>query len=415
MCVVSSEDFHEVGFEKFWHTHQPTTPRAPRPGRVQLQSRKVQAAMARRTSIFEGFINGIESMTGVDVDGDGDIGRPGQEDAEDAVVTPEGMVDISVGDAEVPTRPVLGGRGLSVELEERLSATRSKIAAVEAERSLQEEELLTQHQQPVAESNAAAAETGPPWVPPISGVDDPVQRRLAIILDREAGFSKRAASKQRLVAELEATVAHERELVQRLERQYVQPPPSGEPRPSSPPPAIDPLPVIRVPRVKAPLPRASRGVLASGATGSSWSVSRGGGVPESSDALGQLFAANCKLKLRVGAELDTDDAGSLPAGVRVLIVERVELDNGTQRALVQREGEAKPSGWVSCLAKDGRDTLDMWTPPPNVTSLAFQDTTYIRRHGPPGRLIQQAIVEARKGQRDGLKAHALMQQGSFLG
>jgi hypothetical protein len=58
------------------------------------------------------------------------------------------------------------------------------------------------------------------------------------------------------------------------------------------------------------------------------------------------------------AELDSTEAGDLPLGSTVRVLERTELADGTKRASVAREGEERPLGWVSTVGKsDGADNL----------------------------------------------------------
>ena len=73
-----------------------------------------------------------------------------------------------------------------------------------------------------------------------------------------------------------------------------------------------------------------------------------------------LFIARSKLKVRAGSALESDAQGEVPAGTKVYVTERWQLADGTRRALISRSGEEGTTatlGWVSCVAKDGRDTL----------------------------------------------------------
>ena len=59
-------------------------------------------------------------------------------------------------------------------------------------------------------------------------------------------------------------------------------------------------------------------------------------------------------------EMSSAEQGELPPGARLYVVgDRVTLPDGTKRALVTLCGddEQTPAGWVSCVAKDGRETL----------------------------------------------------------
>lgn len=71
-----------------------------------------------------------------------------------------------------------------------------------------------------------------------------------------------------------------------------------------------------------------------------------------------VFLAAGKLKMRAKSELDSDEAGTLPVGTRVIVMDRRDLADGTTRARVGRASDAAPLGWVSMLAKDGRANLD---------------------------------------------------------
>lgn len=73
---------------------------------------------------------------------------------------------------------------------------------------------------------------------------------------------------------------------------------------------------------------------------------------------GQLCVTAAKLKMRLLCELDSDEAGSLTPGTRVILLERRELGDGTQRTRVGREADGVPLGWVSTYAKDGKSNLE---------------------------------------------------------
>ena len=92
---------------------------------------------------------------------------------------------------------------------------------------------------------------------------DSVQERLNAIHMRFAEHATEEERKRQYVAELEATIAREAHVVHAFSTKgFVQPPPS--PREVRPTPTAEPagLPAVRYPRIKAPLPMASRGVLA---------------------------------------------------------------------------------------------------------------------------------------------------------
>ena len=74
------------------------------------------------------------------------------------------------------------------------------------------------------------------------------------------------------------------------------------------------------------------------------------------------FVARSKLKVRRSAALDSDEAGEVPAGMEVMVLERVELADGTMRACVARVGDGNEAGmllgWVSTIGrKDGAELL----------------------------------------------------------
>ena len=71
----------------------------------------------------------------------------------------------------------------------------------------------------------------------------------------------------------------------------------------------------------------------------------------------ETFVTTGKLKMRHGCERDSDEAGSLLSGTRVIVLERCELVDGTQRARIARES-GSVLGWVSSLSKDGRENLE---------------------------------------------------------
>lgn len=64
-----------------------------------------------------------------------------------------------------------------------------------------------------------------------------------------------------------------------------------------------------------------------------------------------------RLKLRVGARLDSKDAGDLAPGTRVRVVERTLLDDGTERMQVTSSDPKRPLGWVTSVDKKGGQTL----------------------------------------------------------
>ena len=76
-----------------------------------------------------------------------------------------------------------------------------------------------------------------------------------------------------------------------------------------------------------------------------------------------VHIARNKLKMRAGCDLDSAEAGDLPASSQVFILEQLELADGTRRALVKGHF-SETLGWVSCVNKqDGGDNLVPITDP----------------------------------------------------
>ena len=281
-----------------------------------------------------------------------------------------------------------------------------------------------------------------------------------------------------MVAELETAVANEAAFVKRLEaRGFVQPPATGfvherasvatllyargqraaageksakkqsanmggaDPDAAATAPAAAISSRAVLPKLKAPLPRASRGVLA--ASGGS-SSSRLLAAPTASEleqaeeaASRGLLVTRSKLKMREGSNLDSREAGDMPAGFTVLVIERCELPDGTQRACVAADGESVPRGWVSAV----RDGVENLLPPDDPAAVAlvanFEDaqrkalaaamqaarsprlgdaeTPYSRRHGDPSELIKQSVQEAKQGRRGTGQHWAVQRSGTILG
>ena len=94
----------------------------------------------------------------------------------------------------------------------------------------------------------------------------------------------------------------------------------------------------------------------------------------------QAYVARSKLKLRDGCELDSADAGELPASSIVTVLDQKQLPDGTWRAQLARYA-GEPIGWVSCLGKDhlrnlvpfdwARFTREPRNPPPSPSPLAL--------------------------------------------
>jgi len=108
------------------------------------------------------------------------------------------------------------------------------------------------------------------------------------------------------------------------------------------------------PRAASPLGTTPRTPVTAGATPRA-SPSKTASVAISQ---GEVLVATGKLKMRSGRELDSDEAGSLAPKTRVIVIERSELEDGTRRARVAREADGVPLGWVSSVAKDGRENLE---------------------------------------------------------
>ena len=58
----------------------------------------------------------------------------------------------------------------------------------------------------------------------------------------------------------------------------------------------------------------------------------------------EIYVARTKCKMREGSSLESADAGSLPIGTRVRVLQRSELSDGTMRALVVPEGDTMVLG-----------------------------------------------------------------------
>jgi hypothetical protein len=77
------------------------------------------------------------------------------------------------------------------------------------------------------------------------------------------------------------------------------------------------------------------------------------------DAGADALVTRLKLKMRIGCELDSDEARSdVPAGCLVRVLERRELSDGTKRVLIVHGTAAHElRGWVTSVGKDGGSTL----------------------------------------------------------
>ena len=149
--------------------------------------------------------------------------------------------------------------------------------------------------------------------------------------------------------------------------------PAGKPaspkKPSSPRPPSPRMSSPRASSSKAPVPpvappSSNMEVAASGALTARKSATtpRASSTPRAPSAKAAAMApapaqsngngpvtglvAGGKLKMRAGCELESAEAGTLPAGTKVQIVERGVLADGTQRARIALEADATPLGWV---------------------------------------------------------------------
>ena len=81
--------------------------------------------------------------------------------------------------------------------------------------------------------------------------------------------------------------------------------------------------------------------------GSSSGGGGGGGGGGDAGSTSGIFSAPTQVKMRAGAELTSAEAGSLPEGTRVVVMQEKVLDDGTKRVRVAVEGHATPRGWVT--------------------------------------------------------------------
>ena len=72
----------------------------------------------------------------------------------------------------------------------------------------------------------------------------------------------------------------------------------------------------------------------------------------------QTYTTRVTLKMRVEADMKSAPAGEMPANTHVHVREWRTLPDGTRRAHVCEVGSSpEKSGWISCVAKDRRETL----------------------------------------------------------
>ena len=69
------------------------------------------------------------------------------------------------------------------------------------------------------------------------------------------------------------------------------------------------------------------------------------------------LVANRPLAVREEVHLESPLRSVLKAGTQVHVLEERELKDGTRRALVSRQGQPRPHGWVSMRLHDGTQTL----------------------------------------------------------
>ena len=77
-----------------------------------------------------------------------------------------------------------------------------------------------------------------------------------------------------------------------------------------------------------------------------------------SDAAAQTHTTRVTLKMRAEADMNSDVVGEMPANSCVTVREWCVLPDGTRRAHVCEVGSSpEKTGWLSCVAKDGAETL----------------------------------------------------------
>ena len=85
----------------------------------------------------------------------------------------------------------------------------------------------------------------------------------------------------------------------------------------------------------------------------------------------QEYTTRITLKMRADADMKSDPAGEMPANSHVTVREWRALPNGTRRALVcEVKSSPEKSGWLSCVAKDGAETLRPNTVPAPVQQIS---------------------------------------------
>jgi hypothetical protein len=71
-----------------------------------------------------------------------------------------------------------------------------------------------------------------------------------------------------------------------------------------------------------------------------------------------VYIARRQLKMRLRAELESDEVGFMPADSRLKVIDRRQLADGSRRARISLESdELIPKGWISVIAKDGSDSI----------------------------------------------------------
>ena len=99
---------------------------------------------------------------------------------------------------------------------------------------------------------------------------------------------------------------------------------------------------------KSPSPQKSRAPPVIGIVGEDFEV----------EEVEQTYITRITLKMRAEADMKSDPAGEMPANSHVTVREWRTLPDGTRRAHVCEVGSSPEKlGWLSCVAKDGAETL----------------------------------------------------------
>lgn len=103
----------------------------------------------------------------------------------------------------------------------------------------------------------------------------------------------------------------------------------------------------------------SIGSLSSTDSRASVAVERWQSLPLTSGVAIAVLVATRALTVRREARLESRLAHSrnIPAGTTLIVLKSEKLRDGTRRALVSRQGQHEPCGWVSWVAADGTHCL----------------------------------------------------------